>query len=58
MAKDAVALWQKLPNDPQASLHVMAASPLYARYTTSADMAPAPNIMYVKAYMHTYNTFN
>lgn len=44
---DAVALWQKPPKEPHDSLQVTAVSPLYARYTTSVDAAPAASIMYV-----------
>lgn len=47
MDTDTVALWQKPPNEPHDSLHVTALSPLYARYTTSVDTAPAASIAYV-----------
>jgi len=50
MDTDAVALWQKLPNEPHDSLHVTAVSPLYAKYTTSVDTAPAASIAYVNIY--------
>lgn len=48
MATEADALWQNLPKDPQASLQATEASPLYARYKTSVDTAPAASTMYVK----------
>lgn len=50
-ATEAVALWQNTPNDEQPELHVMAVSPLYAKYNTSVDTAPAPNTKYVITYL-------
>lgn len=50
MDTDAVAFLQKPPNEPQVSLHVTLVSPLYAKYITSVDAAPAANIIYVNIY--------
>lgn len=47
MDTDAVALWQKPRNEPHDSLHETSGSPLYAKYITSVDTAPAASIAYV-----------
>ena len=49
MATDVVALWQNIPKESQAALHVTALSPLYAKYTTSVDTAPAARTTYVSS---------
>lgn len=48
-AIEAVVFLQKPPKEPQVSLQVTAVSPLYARYTTSVDIAPAASMMYVNS---------
>lgn len=52
---DAVAFLQKPSNEPHVSLHVTAVSPLYAKYNTSVDAAPAANIMYVNTYKQNFS---
>ena len=54
-ATEAVALWQNPPKLSHAALHVMAWSPLYAKYITSVDTAPAPMIMYVNTCIHSHS---
>lgn len=58
MATDAVAFLQNPWNEPQSELHVMAASPLYARYITSVATAPAAIITYVNACMRLASSQN
>lgn len=57
IAIDAVTLWQKGPKAPQAELHVVAAFPFSAKYSTSIDAAPAARIRYVNTYKPNGNIF-